>query len=207
MKLKLLFESEPEAIDDEEDVIQITNLKHRDYRYEQLVLNGGSDLTDAVLYARHIIKGRWPEAEKLIKKDPFDACLYADLVIGGRWPEAEETIKTSYNAIMLYTEHVIKGRWPEGEMAMLDLLRKNTKFDADDIESMFNYITSYVDGRWPEAEACFLKYAKDNDDAYLAYNCAVDIIQGRWPEAEEIIMKDKDVFADYTKFLKTGMRS
>ena len=44
-------------------------------------------------YARHIIQGRWSEAEPYIKKDPKWAYNYAYFVIKGRWPEAEPCIK------------------------------------------------------------------------------------------------------------------
>ena len=44
-------------------------------------------------YAAYVIKGRWPEAEPYIKKDPLWAFNYASRVIKGRWPEAEPYIK------------------------------------------------------------------------------------------------------------------
>jgi hypothetical protein len=40
-----------------------------------------------------IIKGRWIEAEDIIKKDPYHAYCYAKDVIKGRWNEAEDYIK------------------------------------------------------------------------------------------------------------------
>ena len=44
------------------------------------------------LYARDIIKGRWPEAEPVIMTDPNLAYWYAKNIIEGRWPEAEKYI-------------------------------------------------------------------------------------------------------------------
>jgi hypothetical protein len=43
----------------------------------------------AYWYARDVIKGRWPEAEPVIRSDPEWAYRYALNVIKGRWPEAE----------------------------------------------------------------------------------------------------------------------
>ena len=40
-------------------------------------------------YAADVIKGRWPEAESNIMKNPYAAVEYARDVIKGRWPEAE----------------------------------------------------------------------------------------------------------------------
>lgn len=52
-------------------------------------------LISAYLYARDVVKGRWPEAEPSIVKDLQWAFPYARDVIQGRWPEAEPTILKS----------------------------------------------------------------------------------------------------------------
>ena len=66
-------------------------------------------------YAKDAIKGRWPEAEKIIATDARWAYHYAENVIKGRFAEAEIFIATdAYNAFV-YAKNVIKGRWPEGE--------------------------------------------------------------------------------------------
>ena len=52
------------------------------------------DPEDAYKYAKDIIKGRWPEAEKYIMKVPEDAYKYAKDIIKGRFPEGEEAIKS-----------------------------------------------------------------------------------------------------------------
>ena len=69
----------------------------------------------AVDYAQDIIKGRWPEAEPVIMQDPISAGLYAMQIIKGRWPEAEPVIMQDLNAALMYARDVIKGRWPEAE--------------------------------------------------------------------------------------------
>jgi hypothetical protein len=61
-------------------------------------------------YAMSVIKGRWPEAEKYIIKDPLWACFYARDVIKGRWPEAEKIIKSNEDYWNRYREFLEKGR-------------------------------------------------------------------------------------------------
>jgi len=49
----------------------------------------------AYLYARDIIKGRWPDGEDAIKTDPWAAYFYARDIIKGPWPDGEESIKAN----------------------------------------------------------------------------------------------------------------
>lgn len=46
----------------------------------------------AYMYARHIIRDRWLEAEPYIMKDFYWAYFYSLNVMGGRWLEAEPYI-------------------------------------------------------------------------------------------------------------------
>ena len=66
------------------------------------------DPEHAYLYARYIIKGRFPEAEEYIKKHPKYAYEYAKYVIKGRFPEAEESIKKDPQYAHYYAKNVIK---------------------------------------------------------------------------------------------------
>jgi hypothetical protein len=72
----------------------------------------------AYAYAKHVIKGRWPDGEAILAKDPYWAYCYAADVIKGRWPEAETTIVKHPIAAMNYALDVIKGRWLEAEEAI-----------------------------------------------------------------------------------------
>lgn len=97
-------------------------------------------------YAHKVIKGRWPTAEKIIKKDAREAYNYAKLAIQGRWPEAEEIIvKDSYYSFEYATE-IIKGRWPEAEKILLE------KAHAGYVLTIFHYAKHVINGRFPEAE-------------------------------------------------------
>jgi hypothetical protein len=68
-----------------------------------------------VKYAKHVINGRWPEAESFIMESPYLAFQYADAVIKGRWIEAEPVIMTNAESAFLYAKYVLKGRWPDAE--------------------------------------------------------------------------------------------
>ena len=46
----------------------------------------------AYLYAKDVIKGRWPEGEPVIAREPVLACGYALCVIQGRFPKGEPAI-------------------------------------------------------------------------------------------------------------------
>ena len=69
----------------------------------------------AYWYAEDVIKGRWPEAEKVILKSAEWSYCYAKNVIKGRWPEAEKMVSKSTKWSYRYALYVIKGRWPEAE--------------------------------------------------------------------------------------------
>lgn len=76
-----------------------------------------SDPVTLYTYAKDFVKGRYPEAERVLVNDPQWACFYARDIIKGRWPEAEAAIVKSPWAAF-YAQHVIKGRWPEAEAAI-----------------------------------------------------------------------------------------
>ena len=96
------------------------------------------DPKSAYEYARDVIRGRWPEAEKVIASDAFSACDYAKNVIGGRWPEAEKVIASDAYSAYLYAMYVIRGRWPEAE-----------KVIASDSVPAFYYANDVIKDRKP----------------------------------------------------------
>jgi hypothetical protein len=97
----------------------------------------------AYMYAKKVIKGRWPEAEPSIIKDASAAGSYAMDVIGDRWLEAEPKIikdGSSYLALN-YAKKSIKGRWPEAEPKIMQIPM-----------AAIRYAKEVIGGRWPEAE-------------------------------------------------------
>ena len=67
----------------------------------------------ALLYAEWVIKGRWPEAEAVIAKDPMAAYYYAEAVLKGRFPEGEATIAKDpdYSTLYIYAFPEVKLEW------------------------------------------------------------------------------------------------
>ncbi len=61
-------------------------------------------------YALRIIRGRWPEAEPYIMRDPVAAFYYAQDIIKGRWPEAEPIIMKDPQWSASYIRYVIEGK-------------------------------------------------------------------------------------------------
>ena len=60
-------------------------------------------------YTTKVIKGRWLEAEEVIKTDPEYSYWYSRDVIKGRWTEAEEVIKTDPEFSYRYAKDVMGG--------------------------------------------------------------------------------------------------
>ena len=81
---------------------------HTDYEDSVFELLEGKELSLENLYkhARDVIKGRWPEAEPFIMKDPTYAYYYAKDVIKDRWPEAEPAIRINLEAWIHYCIHL-----------------------------------------------------------------------------------------------------
>lgn len=116
-----------------------------EYEYEYPFVNITNILRHkpnyAYRYARFIIKGRWPDAEPYIMKDPFCSYLYAAYVIKGRWTEVESIVMTDPYTTFCYARNVIKGRWIEAEPIILTCSKQAA-----------NYATFIIGERWPEAE-------------------------------------------------------
>jgi hypothetical protein len=134
----------------------------------------------AVRYAKDVIKGRWPEAEKWMGvTDLHSAISYAADVLKQRWPTLEEALlnqTTDYNTvynIILYINRVIKGRWLEAE----PLIVKDTN-------AMLRYAEKYVRGPWPEVEQTILR---SNSETIFAY--ITRVLKGPWPRFERAVLK------------------
>ena len=131
-------------------------LGKRDANVEKTLLTAAKTLADAtkdfgvvdheimsaiVLYAKMIIKGRWPEAEPYILKDLYGINSYIVDVIQGPWPEAEDMISQEAASAYKYAKYFLKKRFPKGEPAILQ----------DPFYAM-NYAKFVLQQRWPEAE-------------------------------------------------------
>ena len=68
--------------------------------------------------AKHIINGRWLEAERIIASHGRWACLYANNIVNGRFYLAEQLIASNPRDALWYAKYIIGGRWPNGEAAI-----------------------------------------------------------------------------------------
>jgi len=76
-------------------------------------------------YAENVIKGRWPEAEEYIMKNPYYAYYYAKNIIKDRWLEAEEYIMKDPKWAYWYALYVIKDRWLEAEEYIMKIQKRH----------------------------------------------------------------------------------
>jgi hypothetical protein len=84
----------------------------RNKDFENKLLNSTHNQKKAVWYAANILKGRWIEAENIIKRSARWSVTYARDVIGGRWEDAEKTIMKDPKYLADYGVEVIKGQLP-----------------------------------------------------------------------------------------------
>ena len=125
-------------------------------------------------YLHTIVKGRWPEYEKLIINTPH-ACHYARIVFKGRWPEAEPAIASDVKTAFSYATTVLKQRWEPAEKTLL----QSTAYGL-----MAKYAAVFG-FRWPEVEEKILKLKRFNP----IINYAKQVIKGAWPEGEKVMLE------------------
>ena len=95
-----------------------TELKKREHLWAK-------DADKAVMYAMHVLNGRFKKGEPAILKDPFWTRVYAKEVIKGMWLEGEDTIAKSAYDSFVYAQEVLRGRFIKGE----DTIR-NSRYNA-----------------------------------------------------------------------------
>lgn len=142
---------------------------------------------DILVYARDVIKGRWPEAEVAFSKSPELALQYASKVLRDRFHEGEEAILTDPKIIVKYVRAVFRSRWPEGERVLME-----HPYNAAE------YASEVIGARWPEAEKVIAS------DAKAATYYAIDILKKRWPEAEEVIRQEPKYGRMYAEKVMKG---
>lgn len=147
-------------------------------------------------YSKKVLKKRWPQGERKIKKNPYIAYLYARHVIGARWAEAEDTILKCSNASYLYSKYVIKGRWEKAEK------KKGLFKSAKDIYLYSKYV---LKSRWKEKEQAMLKSMGSgpwfHGLEYVVSYC-VSVKKSRWIEIEDAV-SDSYYIEKYMKSLKS----
>lgn len=139
MKLKRLFENK-QPINLLAMINEAIHAGKRDPVLEELLLQREFEHL-LFKYTKHVIKGRWPEAEPIIMKNPQYAYYYAHYIIKGVWPEAEPYIIKDAEYSFQYAMNVKKERWHEIEPFILLVPRLACR-----------YAGGVIKGRWPELE-------------------------------------------------------
>jgi hypothetical protein len=144
------------------------------------------DAETAYLYAKYLIKDRWPESEQVILDD-LESSLSKKLDF---YPEE---FKYKNPVSIQYAENIIKDRWPDAENIILEYLPSTLKqyTAGQEIPRTIPiiYATDVIQDRWPDAEKIFLN--PDQPNGAIAYSKYV--IGNRWPELEQMLInKDKD---------------
>lgn len=166
---------------------------------EKVILNLGWEYysaSKAVEYARKVLKGRWIEAEPIIKKVPYQAYMYARHVIGGRWEEAENVIAKQSGASYLYAKYVLKDRFILGE--------KNSNIWQKDVKSIYLYSKYVLKGRWESKEKTIAKQLNTEEhcwDVESVLNYCIKVKKERWPEVEAKLAQSRQV-RQYYHFLQ-----
>lgn len=151
------------------------------------------DPIGATEYSRVILKGRWPEAEATILKDPKAIERYATYHFQGeRWPEAEPHLLKSTAVALDYAKRSFRDgeRWPELEEAIL-----NNRNDETAPEAAFKYSIDVIKDRWHEAEPVILtdpRQATVYHQKVWKKVSGPSAIEQRWAEFEEILINDFD---------------
>lgn len=160
------------------------NISSRESEFEAALAKLKGNAEAKYEYAYRIIKGRWPEAEPSIARNPKIAVEYAINIIKDRWPEAESAIidyvldevdwcdtkrayvpKQSKPILAKYIRYLIKEKWPEVEPSI-----------SADAYCSYYYARNVIKGRWPEGEPAI------GNELRLSCWYAKDIVQGRFPD-------------------------
>ena len=178
------------------------NISLREPEFESALAKLKGNAEAKYEYAYRIIKGRWPEAEPSIARNPKIAVDYAINIIKGRWPEAESAIidyvldevdwcdtkrayvpKQSKPILARYIQYLIKEKWPEVEPAI-----------SADAYCSYYYARNVIKGRWPEGEPAI------GNELRLSCWYAKDIVQGRFPDLYvELNILNSDLGPEYAK--------
>jgi hypothetical protein len=134
----------------------------------------------ALRYARHIVKGRWPEAEPLFAGSPLWAYAYAKRVLNRRWRMGERAIQTSPVICIVYITDVVQSIWSQGERAILQ-----------DPLCAAIYAAKWLKRPWRKAESLI------NTDPEAAAFYASVVLKKRWRRAEGVIAKDETAATRY----------
>lgn len=155
-------------------------------------------------YAKKVLKGRFPEGEAAIGKDPALAFAYAKDVIKGRFPEGENAILKEcdrWGTRRFFKKYVIDVAGVRNEEFEAEIKKEVLK--GHEVGLAIEYAKKCIGGRWEEIERHVLK-----EDLGSASVYHTSVYKGRWPALENRILFKKrrnrwedraDAWQDYLK--------
>lgn len=209
MRLQCLYEAEGFHDEDKfgdiyNEIFGLAITSKRDPELEKEILDT-QNANAAYWYARDAIRGRWPEAEEIIKTNPTAAFYYAIKVIDHRWLEAEEIISRDpyvweeykdkfdiHESIVNEAEgfHDVDEFGDLGNIIIKlpsrdkEIEREILELDSPGQATYAFFYANQFHFRWPEAEKFII------NDPWTAYKYAKHVLKGRWPEAENSIKRE-----------------
>lgn len=151
---------------------------------------------------------RIDELEPTIARSGPASVKYAVNVVKGRWPQGEKAILKNPSAIIDYVAKVLKERWPEAETTFIKEVAKEPRGNDGDhygwTSRALQYSKSMKLGRWKEIEPSLIAQSNVAADkshfstsqaTYYVENYIRDTLDQRWPEFEEKCKNLIDFFA------------
>ena len=155
--------------------------------------------------------------EDIIATDPFNASMYAREIVKGRWPQGEETIlnseyKVDYINFLkkigyedLEESTTLQNMSPDDAYdKAVDLFNKKEPIpkELEDIiathaQNALNYAYYILKGRFLKGEPAISK------NGMMAIDYAMEVVGGRFPEGEEAISEDPELHDEYIEFLNS----
>jgi hypothetical protein len=136
----------------------------------------------ACSYAIFVLKGRFPEGEPAIAKDPKFAYFYALHVLHAPFPLGEPIISQSLQYTYAYAFNVLKGPFPLGELLI-----------SQSAEYSYFYARDVIKAPFPKGEPAISQSPRYSCD-YAHY-----VINGPWPPGESAISQSSQYSAKYAK--------
>lgn len=203
--------SDPMFIDTKEQYVKMQDIINKAKPFAKIdtgvehALLVVKQLSDIVDYCQQV-KGRWPEAEKLLARDALNAYVYAKDVIKGRWLEAEPTILKEPRVLHMYVANIVRDRWPEAEPVIIKTISMAIEYarhlergdvwqqleeqllKSGDFHTIAEYCNKVVRGRWLGVEPLILQ------DSTKSFKYASDVVKGRWLELEARIQANPAMY-------------
>jgi hypothetical protein len=166
--------------------------------------------TTCLLYARSVLKNRWPDLEPILLEYARDyedckpAISYALRVVGGRWLELEPILINCEKDLATYIKFFIHGQWHLLE----DLVLNGTDYHCvARADAMVAYCRLCRRSRWDQAEPILIQALSHGGTADLAMAYVEEFMDGDLQDWDDSVLRgdyDATVTAEYAAITKDG---